>query len=290
MKREKRPKTITCEYCGRIAPKTWGPKKRKPRFCSLSCKGKASRKILSIKGETEYQTLHRMYVVEKMSMSEIANSLGCVETVIYYRMKELGINRRSLSDATKQGWTKDDGTRAKLIADSGKLFSTTHTGKDNPGYVEKIRLACKECDKIFYRSQAYLDSKKGMGNFCSAPCRAIHTKRNMRHNTPTSIEQAIMDILDEKKLDYEFNYYLKPWVIDFAFLNARLAVEADGIYWHSLPGMIEKDARKDADLASRDWQILRFDGNRIRADAGGCVQEILSFLQHSNPSITYHVY
>jgi len=71
---------------------------------------------------------------------------------------------------------------------------------------------------------------------------------------------------------------LKGWVIDFAFPAHKLIVEADGIYWHSLPNVQAKDARKDADLTQRGWTILRFTGDDIRASACACVDKIVKHL------------
>lgn len=289
MARKKYPVTFICKHCGKTI-NAMRPNNTQPVYCSQSCAANGSRKpkfgnkfgekhLIVSTNETLYQYLYRLYVIEQTPEYKICRMLGVSTSTVKRRMLSLGIPIRTSQEALQLSWDNDDGTRAKASSTwMKKLNSEIMIGENHPRYAEKLEMTCKECGKIFYRTQAYLDAKEGMGNFCGFSCAAINRKRLMRHNSPTAIEKALKDILDERKLDYKFNYYLKPWVIDFAFLDARLAVEADGIYWHSLPGMIEKDARKDADLASRNWQILRFDGNRIRADATGCVQEIVSFL------------
>jgi very-short-patch-repair endonuclease len=47
------------------------------------------------------------------------------------------------------------------------------------------------------------------------------------------------------------------WSIDLAAPLRMLAIELDGEYWHSLPRMVERDTRKDADLTSRGWTVKR---------------------------------
>lgn len=53
------------------------------------------------------------------------------------------------------------------------------------------------------------------------------------------------------------------WSIDLAIPEDRHAIELDGIYWHSLPEMVAKDARKDAYLKAKGWTVTRivFDGS-----------------------------
>lgn len=47
------------------------------------------------------------------------------------------------------------------------------------------------------------------------------------------------------------------WSVDLAFPERMLAVELDGVYWHSLPAMVDRDRRKDADLTARGWTVRR---------------------------------
>lgn len=42
-----------------------------------------------------------------------------------------------------------------------------------------------------------------------------------------------------------------------ALPDHRIAVELDGVYWHGLPEMVDRDRRKDADLAARGWTVVR---------------------------------
>lgn len=91
---------------------------------------------------------------------------------------------------------------------------------------------------------------------------------------PSSLELALRAELDARSIAYEPHYPLLRYTIDIAFPDSRLAVEADGEYWHSRPSCIAKDERRDSDLEEEGWHTLRFLGSEIRADAAGCADRI----------------
>lgn len=88
-----------------------------------------------------------------------------------------------------------------------------------------------------------------------------------------------MQELDNRGIDYEPQYPVTKWIIDFAIPEYKIAIEADGVYWHSLENVIDKDARKDNDLKSNGWSVFHFDGDKIRSDVSGCIDEIVKYLQ-----------
>jgi len=59
----------------------------------------------------------------------------------------------------------------------------------------------------------------------------------------------------------------KAWYfLDFALFctEGRIDVETDGDTWHADPERIPEDNRRDNDLASTGWHVLRFNGRQIR--------------------------
>jgi len=95
---------------------------------------------------------------------------------------------------------------------------------------------------------------------------------------PSSIEQLLIDSLDAKNINYEFQYPFINCVLDFAFPAHKLAVEADGTYWHSLDNVKEKDKRKDKKLIENGWTILHFTEDEIHASPSVCVEKIVAHL------------
>jgi very-short-patch-repair endonuclease len=54
--------------------------------------------------------------------------------------------------------------------------------------------------------------------------------------------------------------------LDFALFceKGKIDVETDGDTWHAVPKRIPEDNRRDNDLASDGWYVLRFNGHQIR--------------------------
>lgn len=165
----------------------------------------------------------------------------------------------------------------KICETCGKTFFTTIDMR-NECYCSRecyfnrpltgIWKPCKNCSEKFYVGPARAEREQ----FCSRDCR-------ISYQGPTSIEQLLIDELETRDIEYEFQYKLNQWSIDFAFPNHKLAVEADGVYWHSLPENIERDKRKDRSLKRKDWTILRFTGDEIRESSTDCIDQVLAHIK-----------
>lgn len=66
--------------------------------------------------------------------------------------------------------------------------------------------------------------------------------------------------------------------IDIAYESERVAVELDGFRSHGTRAQRERDARRDAALASIGWITLRFSYDRLTNDPGGCRRDVLATL------------
>lgn len=85
--------------------------------------------------------------------------------------------------------------------------------------------------------------------YCSRACRAMG--QPIRRSS--AIADAALDLVGAGERETRVG----RWSLDLAFPARMLAVELDGIYWHSLPRMVDRDRRKDADLAARGWTVRR---------------------------------
>jgi very-short-patch-repair endonuclease len=78
-----------------------------------------------------------------------------------------------------------------------------------------------------------------------------------------------------------------PYVVDFAWLSAKIVIEVDGAT-HELPGSAEHDAAKDQFLASRGFRVIRVhDGAAIAnlPSAYAPIEEaIRPFLRYPSPN------
>jgi very-short-patch-repair endonuclease len=70
----------------------------------------------------------------------------------------------------------------------------------------------------------------------------------------------------------------KMYRLDHAYEDERLAVEMDGMRFHSSREQRERDMRRDADLATIAWQTLRLSHHRLHHDVLGCRRDTLATL------------
>src|SRR5438067_13503237 len=112
--------------------------------------------------------------------------------------------------------------------------------------------------------------------------------RSLRR-TMTDAEQMLWRELRRKSLGWRFRrqFPIPPYIVDFACVEARLIIEADGGQ-HALPG--DHDLR-DKELRRQGWRVLRFWNNAILANRPGVLSTIADMLgppreltPHPNPS------
>lgn len=85
-----------------------------------------------------------------------------------------------------------------------------------------------------------------------------------RHDIPAERQEFII----ARKNDY---------VLDFAVYCAKgnIDVETDGDFWHITPEQAEKDNRRDHDLNTAGWEVLRFSEKQIRETAAQyCIETV----------------
>lgn len=87
----------------------------------------------------------------------------------------------------------------------------------------------------------------------------------------TSLEIKVANSL--KSLEVPYQVFLqyevmvpgeqRPFLIDFAYPQIGVGIEADGDKWHAAADLKAKDAQRDQKLANIGWRILRFKENAI---------------------------
>jgi very-short-patch-repair endonuclease len=66
-----------------------------------------------------------------------------------------------------------------------------------------------------------------------------------------------------------------PWIADFVCRRAKLVVEVDG----GQHAENERDARRDADLRSRGYRVVRYWNYDVLKDSEAVVSDVLRVLQ-----------
>jgi len=100
--------------------------------------------------------------------------------------------------------------------------------------------------------------------------------RRLRRDT-TEAERVLWHELRLGRLGWRFRrqHAIPPYIVDFACLEARLVVEADGGQ-HALAGEHEL---RDEELRRKGWRILRFWNNDILENRNGVIETIAAALE-----------
>jgi very-short-patch-repair endonuclease len=128
-------------------------------------------------------------------------------------------------------------------------------------------------DRIVTRRQETLDQK----------IEKMHIKYCMKGMEPQiSIEDYMKEALEKAGL-YKYckqQFPVGSKFIDFAFLEAKLALECDGHeYHHSEAWQIERDQKRDIYLARKGWRVLHIEGLAIRRNISLCIEKIEQVLE-----------
>ena len=122
-----------------------------------------------------------------------------------------------------------------------KTCSTTCGSKlkwKNPEYKDKMR----KISSINAKKQH--EEKTGIG------------WRSRKNLPPSYPEKIAIGVLNERKVDYEREYPIQKYFIDFAIPRLRIAIEIDG-QQHKLKERKMVDDKKDLLLQSMGWKVYR---------------------------------
>lgn len=80
----------------------------------------------------------------------------------------------------------------------------------------------------------------------------------------TCLEKEVKEFLDRKGVAYTPQYPTRfGFVIDFALVDRRIAIEVDGKRWHSGKKKEKKDRFRDYMLKRAGWQTIRIKETEI---------------------------
>ena len=95
----------------------------------------------------------------------------------------------------------------------------------------------------------------------------------------TTIESMVYQELEQRNVPFARRQVVDGlYEVDAIIMGARIVIECDGEYWHSLPGRPEKDAKRDRYLESRGYLVLRFTESEIKHDVESCGQIVVDAL------------
>lgn len=196
------------------------------------------------------------------------------------------------SQPTKGRWSKDPRKVTTSCVGCGKLIQDTKSHKRT--YCSReckaegrrkppVEIVCKQCGKTF----AVDHFKAPRRQYCSIPCAntgTLGTKvpcdncgksfkvfpstlaGNRRfcclrcfktYQGETSIEIKVRQALESAGVEFIQEHGVGHYSIDFYLPDHKVAIEADGDYWHSLPRNIASNVRRDAVLLRKGIRTVR---------------------------------
>lgn len=101
----------------------------------------------------------------------------------------------------------------------------------------------------------------------------------MRAN-PTDAENILWNALSEQKIGYKIRrqHIVSQYILDFAYLDCRLAIELDGGY-HNDADQQHDDAVRTRNLESLGWHVLRFTNEQILNNIDAVLAKIKSAIE-----------
>lgn len=94
----------------------------------------------------------------------------------------------------------------------------------------------------------------------------------------SSIEKLIAEELTKRNIYFiQQMSIMDKYRVDF-LVNDNIIIEADGIYWHCLPYIKEKDKIRDETLRNNGFRVFRFWEDDIKKDVSRCIEKIKEYL------------
>lgn len=102
----------------------------------------------------------------------------------------------------------------------------------------------------------------------------------------SSIEERLYQALKKRRVNPERQYFVAgdrwSYCLDFAIFcrDGKIDIECDGAPFHSTKDAQIRDRKRDNELTSMGWHILRFPDEEIVKDLRGCAKQILRTIRY----------
>lgn len=110
-------------------------------------------------------------------------------------------------------------------------------------------------------------------------------EKEKRSKLESPIEKRFFDAC----IDYQYGSELVPqyeiiaenhhYRADFAIPSRMVVIELDGHEYHKTKEQRTKDARRERDLQTAGWRVIRFTGTEIHSDVYKCIREARNFIE-----------
>jgi very-short-patch-repair endonuclease len=261
---------IPCERCGQLFAVTRS-RSQSAHFCSMDCQ-RAHWASLSETKTCEHCRRHF-----RITVKSSARDAGRFCSASCYHTSARGIpTKPPLPEATcgECGQRFSRSRRSRRAYCSNTCRSKGWESKRGPAHplYTSVERACEMCGRVVAVKPALLSRFR----FCSRRCAGSYVSTTWPRTS--SIEIALRNELQRRGIDFAPEHPVGQYAVDIALPSYRVAIEADGDYWHSRPSQKPKDKRKDTYLQNLGWTVFRFWERDIKADVTACIDIVVDHL------------
>jgi very-short-patch-repair endonuclease len=167
-----------------------------------------------------------MHVNQKLSVKKIAEMLGTERHTVNTALRRAGVEHRGRSEAM--------------------FVRMSNTDADGRAHLTRKANAAARGRKASREER----EKSVLGRY--------------RNQKMSKIERVFYETFARLSVVVESNYPVGVWSCDFAIPDVKLDIEIDPGCWHRTPMKRVNDERREAELTSIGWRILRWSGKAIR--------------------------
>lgn len=182
-----------------------------------------------------------------------------------------------------------------------ELSKCYHIGKDvckriltDAGIYRSIKEARALSHKKYPNAHKHTVESKSKLRECRLAWMKLNPEKTAwrTRNEPSYPEKLFMKICSENSLYDKYDiireYCVFPHYVDFAFINAKVAIEVDGSqHWLNI-ARIEADIKKDDNLRKNGWRVMHIPEFKLKNSYAQVTYDVLDFL--SDVSITEKQY
>lgn len=200
--------------------------------------------------------------------------------------------KQKISEKQKQCWFRED-VRIKKIK-ALKERKPTFLGKHHSDKTKEVigAKAHSRFDDPKWKSE-YIEKRKEMFLRPEWKQKQSETRKNLWtteefkekvlstfiNRKPTSLEIKVSEVLVKLGVNFEEQKVIGRAIVDFYIPDINLCIEADGEYWHNLPGKKEKDRWRDWILKKKGYLVVRLTEKEILEDAESVVKKVFHNLR-----------
>lgn len=134
---------------------------------------------------------------------------------------------------------------------------------------------CVVCGKISMVLPCKVKTQKTCSRACSGIRAIFASRKRQRNKGRTNLEQLLYDGLTAKSIKFEEQKAVSNICVPDFLIAQRVAVFADGAYWHSKPAAVERDARIGKKLTALGFVVLRFSDKEIEQNLPAVLERII---------------